>query len=257
MSLVEDFEAKRAGTIDNVTLMRRLANHKGWIIPARMVEGRPAPLLQKRGEQLWMLAFADEAAFTEWKAGHEENSKTGDEVVKVAGTGVVQMIHPTLDGVTYVISGGRALHYNKEQLVPLRRLGLGVLTEQVLDGTAQVARAWDLLADYDGFVLARDRRGEQDQLLLVPNNEGKKLVAIFTNPDTVQAWQKATEGKIPFEPTFTRHSGRGLFDLMNRIDVDGMVFNPAGPVPARAVTKEFASKVLELATQKKADGADA
>ena len=89
-------------------------------------------------------------------------------------------------------------------------------------------------------------RGGRLLMALAPDTEGRKLAAAFTAQDALQLFVVARESDPSREAISVRLSGKELFtNLANSHELDGVVFNPAGPGQPCALSREVAIAVLE------------
>ena len=82
-------------------------------------------------------------------------------------------------------------------------------------------------------------------MALAPDAEGRKLAAAFTAQDALQLFVVARDRHAGLEVISVRLSGKELFsNLAHTEDLDGIVFNPAGPGQPFALSLEVARAVL-------------
>ena len=100
-----------------------------------------------------------------------------------------------------------------------------------------------------GVGTATSRGTEREGRLLMalaPDTEGRKLTAAFTAQDALQLFVVARESDPSREAISVRVSGNELFtNLANSPELDGVVFNPAGPGQPCALSRQLAMAVLE------------
>jgi hypothetical protein len=105
------------------------------------------------------------------------------------------------------------------------------------------------LREYDSFyTLCAGGHGPAHAPLLMalaPDPEGgRKLAAAFTAEDALQLFVVAGDAPATHEAVSMRLSGRELFEQLAANDLDGVVFNPAGPGAPLALSADFAAAVL-------------
>jgi hypothetical protein len=90
------------------------------------------------------------------------------------------------------------------------------------------------------FVVVADSEGSPD-LLMAPDAGGRKLLAVFTADDAVEAFV-ASLGVS--EGVATTMSGEELFFALRELPLDGFVFNCCGPVATRAFAMGAIDRIL-------------
>jgi hypothetical protein len=83
-----------------------------------------------------------------------------------------------------------------------------------------------LVANYPEFLLLVTGDG----MPMAPDNRGRKLAPVFTNPASYEAFREEvlSEGKL-IQPLLTKISGAELFPKLHTMQLDGMVFDCCGP----------------------------
>jgi ABC-type enterobactin transport system permease subunit len=100
--------------------------------------------------------------------------------------------------------------------------------------------------DYQAYVLAVVRHEGRPRLLMAPDQKGRVLAAVFTASDAFEAFgpdAKARSGGDEVQEM--RLDGRRLFTVLQAMQLDGIVFNCAGPVAPVAFAAAFAKIALE------------
>ena len=121
---------------------------------------------------------------------------------------------------------------------------------QKLHGGEDMSEMLDRLRDFDSFltVCAGAPGGIGPLKMALATDvgaEGRKLAAVFTAQDALQLFIVSRQGSGGDELISVRLSGVELFtQLMESAEIDGMVFNPCGPITPFAFAKEVAATVL-------------
>ncbi len=90
------------------------------------------------------------------------------------------------------------------------------------------------------FVVVADSEGSPD-LLMAPDAGGRKLLAVFTADDAVEAFVASL---VASEGVATTMGGEELFFALRELPVDGFVFNCCGPVATRAFAMGAIDRIL-------------
>jgi len=95
--------------------------------------------------------------------------------------------------------------------------------------------------DHQGYLLAVTKEGEQVRLALAPDPQGRALAAVFTHDDCFDAFASGLGGQL----MMLNLPGRQLFEQLAETQLDGIVFNPAGPPAPVAFAAAFSRVILE------------
>lgn len=237
--------------------MRALAAWPTWIVPATLQEGVPAALIERDPEGARSLtAFVDLASWEAWSTVHQ----AGDYYLTTRGSGVFALLEEGLAGLTIEADTDTAIHYTSEQFVALKQMGNAVVVEEILTGQLTAEDAFARLADHTYFVGHHAERpgaegpmSEGHALMLAPDAQGRRLLAVFTAVDTAKAFEDQMKADLGFDPQITGIDGRTLFALIARAEVEGVVFNCSGPIAPKAIAKGFAKLVLQRVAEPHAE----
>ena len=138
-----------------------------------------------------------------------------------------------------------AIHWKREQLDTVREIARAAEVERILRGD-EFPDALERLARYRGYrVVLRAGDEGQAQWMMAPDTEERLLAAVFTAPDTLEAFLEAEVFPRRIVPVVVTMDGRTLFERIRTMWLHGICFNPRGPVPAKAVSAQLAQVVLE------------
>ena len=231
------------GAIDAVALLRILVSHQDWCIPGRHEGEDIAPLIAVAGDERWLQIFSDTDAYEAYLAhvGDQPNS----EYLIMPGSAVFASLGNNLSGVNINPESEHSVHYGESQFEQLRRRGLAVEVERILAGESAYTKPFHLLRAFDGYrlIFANDET-DGHRIALVPDLQGRPLLAVFTADDAVRAFIDDAEQILGSEPMVSRIDGVSLFTEVQKLPVSGIVFNCSGPGPAQAVESDFAEIVL-------------
>lgn len=238
----EAIRQNRAGELSGASLLRALASHGGWHVPARVADGEEPGLLvlnNARGER-WMLAFTDRQAMDEYEAVAGSNA-LGEHFAVLAGHALFRDIDDTLSGIDINALGENAVHYKREQFETLRRWARVIEVEQTLD---QQVPDLGVLKRFDAYWMVLRKEGEGHQLVLAPDTQGRRLAPVFTAEDNTIEFLKTAVPALDFEPITVTLTGEQVFGQLRGLPLDGLVFNCRGPAKPRAFAKGFVDVVL-------------
>ena len=189
--------------------------------------------------------------YPDWSvsASHED-AYTADAAPGAAGVS----LEPS-DGLALAAAagGGVRLHYapgappltlDAEQVAHLQRFVQISVVEKVLallhaGAEMPLKEPCARLRDYcDYFVVQQG-----SMLALAPDSSSRRLAAAFTAEDALQLFV-ASSAASGAELVAIRLTGVELFGKLADVDLDGVVFNPAGPIQPVPLLKAVAAHVL-------------
>ncbi|MBN1954246.1 MAG: hypothetical protein JW900_04260 [Anaerolineae bacterium] len=142
-----------------------------------------------------------------------------------------------------------AIHYKQHQLPMLLRWAKAVELELALHDPAMADQLFALLRDFAHYQIVLRQVGEGYQMVLAPDDQGRRLAAVFTADDTLDAFMAWAAPQFDFQPLILTLGGRDLFAQLRNAPVDGVVFDCKGPVPPRAFARELAEHILGIDRQ--------
>lgn len=244
-------EALRAfhdGKLQGGLLLRALARHGAWRVPARLVgDGIAVGKVRDDAGVTWVTAWSGPDAMARARSTDEAWRAEG-RFAEVDGTTLIGLLDAG-DGLELDPGTPWAVHYKPDQLPLLQEVAAAAGVEALLDEASLSQEPLRLLLAYGGYRLVVRARGEGQALDLAPDAEGRRLLAVFTAADTATAYLDRAR---PLEAEHgaahvIQLDGLTLAERVDALDIDGMVFNCMGPVRPRALAKLFARHLLDAA----------
>lgn len=225
-------------------LLRQFATYANWIVPC---SAAIPPLFLKFNygsdeqgiPERHFFMFSDQAAYQMGWQSLGTNAMGNHYLTKLSGWSVWGNLDNDITVVNINPHSPNEIHYKAQQLPRLRQWAKILEVEQVLDQILQTGQGLPIVRNFEDYfiVIHPDK-----SIGLAPDAKGRRLVAIFTADDTLDAYLAqcgpAQEYILP---------GQQLFPALTQMALDGLVFNPCGPIPPRAFLPEFAQVVMEEA----------
>ena len=233
----EAIDLFRAERLNAMYLLRVFAAWEEWHVPGDEADGqlvlRP---IAGRDEAPQLLMFSDEAAVAAARA-HADTQNLGEPLITASGDAIFAALSDDFATIQINPFAGADLYYAREQFPRLREWGQIATVERALADVLRTGSGLDTIRNFDGYFIAVNREGLQN-IALVPDDFGRRLAAIFTARDALEAYLDENGGPDtqPFGMT-----GKQLFTALSKIPLDGIVFNPAGPA-----AYGFATAFIEL-----------
>lgn len=246
----------RAKTISGTALMRGLVTYDAWEMPVSEAAATAAlaqnalPSVQMStasdGKTI-LLVYSSPQAYDVFSKAN--NVTTEQHFVKLPGRVVFDMPTERVDKLWIDCFSPHDIWYGPEQFERLRDYVKALAVEEALSGLRHGTApdsAVELVRDHPLYIVPVVEIGGSRRLLLAPDDNGRTLGAIFTSDDAFDAYEpsavaQAGGGEVKQMQT----DGRGLFEILQRMQIDGFVFNCAGPVAPVAFAQAMAKVVME------------
>lgn len=251
----EAISQHRAEQINRSMLLRSLMSHKKWMIevepPEQSASGeRSQPKVKvqvgedgKRSVRL----FSDEQAAKDYMVKHGRDALS-EHLIEAPGFAAFSVLNPELDFVVINPESNPELRYEKEQIPMLRAWASAVEIERVLATLDDSPEAFARIKRHPAFFLVTSSvtssLGNHESLVMAPDDEGRKLAAVFTAEDCCEAFVAAASAALQTAPKVKPVSGVQMCKLLSETKADGVVFNCLGPVHPYAFSAEMFQLVL-------------
>lgn len=140
----------------------------------------------------------------------------------------------------------QALKIEEEDFKTYQDLVKGLAVERCLAGLNESPDFNGILRKYKAWwIILVDG---QSKLMLLPDEQGRQFAAVFSAWDGVEAAVSKLVSETEYKnPAAIPMTGTELFTQMQKLDVEGMIFNCAGPVQSHSFSKELANEIMEEA----------
>ncbi|MFT5686766.1 MAG: hypothetical protein ACI8RZ_007723, partial [Myxococcota bacterium] len=230
-------KARHSKRLDDTDLLRILAEHGSWRVPAESVEGQHRLLVQEHAGERWLQIFTDGEAM----AQHLEAIGHAGELAWVETTGewLLSNLADDLTGLAINPTLPEGIRFLAEHFPSLRSWGRALTVEAALIERRDDEATVGLLSESAFLIAFIPSDGGAPQIALAPDPEGRQLAALFTAPDTARTFTEAAGKALGRQLTLQSVLGGELFANLGRMPLDGLVFNCLGPSNPVAVTLAF------------------
>jgi len=233
-----------AQQLRGIQLLRILASHDHWLVPASFAQGQPSFIYLRDGAgQLNLFTFTDTKAYDACRAKLGAQ-KLGEHYIETTGVGVWGSLADDVSIVSVNPNSEQEIHYKREQMPNLRYWAQVIKVERALANILTTDSGYDVIKAFDEYYIAFGKNEQGRYLLLAPDDKGRKLALLFTAEDAVDALL-AARGQQGIE--VVSYNGAPLFNMLKQWPLDGMVFNAYGPTKPLAFALAFAERVLQVA----------
>lgn len=219
---IELFVSQR---LNGMYLPRIFAAWRSWIVPAEedptLLSLRPIVLGDAEPE-LWLFSDADALAAAQAQPGAES---LAGSLITASGAAIFAALTDNLASVKLNPFTGADVYYTRAQFPRLREWAQIVGVERALAAVLRTGEGLDIIRNFSGYFVAVNREGLQG-LALVPDDKGRRLAAVFTARDALEAYldEYGSPDSLPLGMT-----GAQLFTALRRMPLDGFIVNPEGP----------------------------
>jgi hypothetical protein len=254
--IVEALAGWRNETISLAQFQRRVLVYENWLVPkpeAHDIDsfGRfnlgVARLIADENGPPRIFLFSDADAFEIFAAPQAQSGGVG-----YSNPTGWEIFSAELEGVTAAVidpGGSHELVIKSGEFASLKELAEAVGIEEVwqrlragIEEEGDVSRA----ARYPAYHLAAVGREGGDALVYVPNDDGSRVIPIFTHPDALAlALEEFRQSFAPAEVKTLRLTGPQMFPVLAQQEAEGVVFNYMGPSEPAAFKLSFTDLMLE------------
>jgi hypothetical protein len=226
---------------DVEALHRAITEYPDWRV-LEDADGGFSPLVDEHGQRWLTLFSTDDALYEFRRSSGFEPARVGRTPGYVAFKTMLEGVH----GVQLNPDTPIAIHFTlAEHGEQLERWGNAVFVEQALADPGMVSDPFKVYRNFQNYqVVVVKAEDGTETVAMAPDDKGRRLVAVFTATDTVQAFIRARSSRLGGTLRVLHFSGTKLFTTLQQREMDGIVFNCSGPIPARAFQPAFAEKVL-------------
>ena len=229
--------------ITGTQLMRYVVEYDDFLIPGRL-DHAPLDAYFGTPEEKSFHLFEDGEHFEIWQKKMKQDPLF---VGPFPACEVVPQLTDDLGFLNINPDSDDVFHYRNHQLAEMKNLAASVAIEKALHDSAQANELFGMLKNYEQYqMLFRSGDDGGMQLVLAPDNQGRKLIPIFTADDCFKVWLDqmlpVIQKKI-CNPYVVTRKGSDLFAELAKYPTDGIVFNPVGNSRPRAFAMQFCSIV--------------
>ena len=206
--------AQEAGSpFPEASLLRAVVDHAGWSVSADHQD-----------------------AYTAGSAPSGLEEMSGLELATALPAGGLLRLHHAPGATPLTLGPPLVAHL---QLFVQIRVVENILSHLQRGATLPLSQPCARLRDFDSYWVVQ----QGAMLALAPDVQRRRLAAAFTAEDSLQQFVAARD-VVGAELIAARLSGAELFGRLAEADLDGVVFNPAGPGSPLPLTKAVAAHVL-------------
>ncbi len=235
-------------------LVRELASHRGWIVPAFFDSSSPngEQSLDATGGSLSFIKiliggsephffmFSDKQAYADC-AAHIGLTAMGTHTIEnIFGYNAWDAVDDDVQFVNINPFSPSEIHYNREQISMLREWGGILKVEQAIDHVLADQTGYDIIKAFPAYYVGLVREDNDLRISLAPDQRGRALAALFTSDDAAEAYME----KYGEDVELRIFDGPSLFEGLSHMEIDGLVFNCCGPIQPRAFALQFAVEVM-------------
>lgn len=239
MSVEHELLGYKEGTTGINALLRALMEHPTWLV-ARNADGSFTARADEDGNP-WLTLFHSPDAEAEYTAA------TGHSLTHrgiIAGYAAAIGLTDGMAGVDFDPESPVALHLPASEFDTLHAWARAIQLERVLADPSEVDDPFVLYHAFERYYVVVADYGDGERVVMAPDPKGRTLFAVFTALDAVQAFLRDRGATVGTNPRVLTFSGAKLFGSLAQRELDGIVFNCAGPTRPKAFQTGFVHEVL-------------
>lgn len=223
--------------LTDAQLMRALAEHAGWIAPAardgqtvalRLIDVADAGSPAQRA----LCLFSDEGTLADARNAAPDVFG-GDVLGGLTGWRVWAELGPHVQAVHVDPFSTESMRFGPDRLDGLREWAGALRVEEALATVGETGGELGVIRDFERYYVVLL---EGTHLALAPDVRRRRFGAVFTATDALEAFLRRSRA-ADAQPLCL--AGAELFAMLQSMPLDGIVFNSAGPGPARAFSLDF------------------
>jgi hypothetical protein len=257
MSTVPELIAQwREQKLNGLGLLRGLVSHPKWTVPISnnaaseiLADGSiSAVQIHERPDgQRWLMIFSSSETLEVYAKAN--SLPAGQHILTTRGTWVFRLDYNGLNRIWVDPFNAHDIFYEEHQFGMLHEMADAILVEEALLGLRQgnpPANAFQRALEYRNYKVMVKMTDGKAGMVTAPDSKGRRLAAIFTAADAYEAFEReAAELDPRAELRTLRLDGAGLFQTLHGMNMDGFVFNCAGPATPVAFAQQAASIFLQ------------
>lgn len=230
-------------SLDGDVFLRSMMHHDAWLVPGRSTaKGVELGVISTpKGRILEVYSDADQLQRMELKEGAEF---TG-EILRMEGYELFSALAALqVDRLNVNPAYEPKISWRGEQIELLVAWAKQAAVELAVLEPERVRDPLGTLASYESYYVVYENYEDAHSIVLAPDNQSRSLAAVFTSWDCVEAFRSAMQSEASGVLEAAQLPAVELFPLVQRLDVQGMVFNPWTHLPPRALSAAFLDRVM-------------
>lgn len=232
-ALINAFHYERIGYRE---LLRGLIAHNSWIIPATKQDGQYHPNLFQHNGQTFLTVYS-----------HSSFVPKTMESITVDGVWLFSELPPNIHSLIIDAQSEHALQFTAEKFPELRNWSQAIQFEKAIDIPQLDAPILENILQYEGYCVPLiESEGGTQHIALAPDQEGRKLAAVFTAEDCLSIFIQHAGSSLGKKVRIDQHKGETLIPYLLSLPIDGIVLNCYGPPPPKALDKNALLQILSV-----------
>ncbi len=233
----------RDGAIEGGALLRALLTWPLWIVPG--TSRWRVPVMRTPDGARILELFSDPEALAAFEAAEPtaDLPEVGD--LRLEGWRLFRALgDEELARVSVDTHSPHACSYQGDDIAELRRWAAIVELEAALRSPDDVADAVGVLASFGSYLVVVRGHAPHEEVVMAPDEE-RELAAVFTAPDAAEQFMESAIDALGPELRAISYAAPDLFAALDRMDLDGVVFNPVTHLPPRAFQPALIRRLRE------------
>lgn len=213
---------------------RVLAQFEHWIVGARNQNDQLFPVLNEGPEGHWLLVFS---SITTYRSYLSSKGLPEDHAyITISGRWLFRNAADNLQGIALDIGTDHTMPIYQREFEYLHHWADALAVEQIIidlkqSDTTELLKA---VSKFPRYYLPVTQTESNTQIILTPDANNRQLAAVFTAQDAGELFIEEAKDGLGEDVALQECTGGSLFSALQSMPLDGLVFNPAGPITPQA-----------------------
>jgi hypothetical protein len=243
-------EMLKSNTLSVHQCFRALVSFDNWIVAAKEQDGQIFPALNQGPDGHWLLVFSSSTAFKNYLKS--QNLPEDFPYMTLQGRWLFSSADEKIQGIALDFQSPHALPIAQDKFLYLNQWSETLAIEDILVGLQSQGKKehFKAVQQFPRFYLPITKQDGKSQIVLTPDSENRSLAAIFTAQDAGELFIEEAESGLKEEVVLEECTGQNLFSSLQNLMLDGLVFNPAGPIQPQAFGLALLDAIMIATYQK-------
>lgn len=208
---------------------RALCQFEQWVVGAKEQNGEKFPVLNEGPEGHWLLVFSSITAYRNYLV--EKQLPIDHPYLTIPGQWLFDNADDKLQGIALDIGTEHTMPIYQKQFEYLGQWSNALAVEKIIaelkfKDTSEHLKA---VAKFPRYFLPVTQAKDNMQIILTPDADNRQLAAVFTAQDAGELFIAEAKEGLGEAVSLQECSGSNLFNALQSMPLDGLVFNPSGP----------------------------
>jgi hypothetical protein len=208
---------------------RALCQFEHWVVGAKEQNGEVFPVLNDGPDGHWLLVFSSITSYRNYLM--EKQLPVEHPYLTIGGQWLFGNADDKIQGIALDVGTEHTMPIYQKQFEYLKQWSDALAVEKIISelkfkDTSEHLKA---VAKFPRYFLPVTKTGDNVQIILTPDANNRQLAAVFTAQDAGELFIAEAKEGLGEDVSLQECSGTNLFNALQSMPLDGLVFNPSGP----------------------------